>query len=400
MLIQFLWIRQAYITESRTFDHNVHLALRNVVESLCQSDGLDVPAYNPIEQLSGNYFVVRTSQALQPKTLEYFLSAELAKRNISADFEYGIYDCQSQRMVYGDVVSTNPGYVSKASFPSLREDQYYFGVLFPFRQRYLLGRIDFLMYSSGGLLLVIGFFVYAMVTMTRQKRLSEIQRDFINNMTHEFKTPLSTIKLSAEVILAAGKNEDPERLAKYATLIEREADRLQYHVEEVLQVAAIEKRRLGLHLRAQHLAPLLEDFASTAHRILGEANGELVIKNKCPQVMVKVDALHFQNVLSNLLDNSIKYSDKPPRVSVMAGIQKNWVVISFGDNGRGIAAGDLKHIFDKFFRVSTGDVQSVPGFGLGLFYVRQTLKAHGGSVSATSQPGEGTVFHLKIPLLK
>lgn len=398
LLIQFLWIRQAYLSESKTFDHNVHLALRNVVESLCQSEGLDVPAYNPIEQLSGNYYIVRTSQVLQPQTLEYFLSAEMNKRNIYTDFEYGIYDCQSQHMVYGNQVSGAAGNVSKASFPSLKEDQYYFGVLFPSRHGYIFGRIEFLMYSSGGLLLVIGFFVYAMLVMTRQKRLSEVQRDFINNMTHEFKTPLSTIKLSAEVIRSANEGETKERLHKYATLIEKEADRLQSHVEEVLQVALVEKNKLNLHMETHLLIDLLEEFSSTASRKVREAGGEWSYVNDCPAVQVQVDALHFQNVLGNLLDNSIKYSDKSPAISLEVSTQKSAVVLSFEDNGKGIAARDVRHIFKKFYRVSSGDIQGVPGFGLGLFYVKQILKAHRGEIAVTSRPGEWTVFQIKIPI--
>ncbi|WP_339784336.1 HAMP domain-containing sensor histidine kinase [uncultured Imperialibacter sp.] len=399
LLIQFLWIRQAYIAESRTFDHNLHLALRNVVESLCQTDGLDVPAYNPIEQISANYYIVRTSQVLQPQTLEYFLTAELNKRNIFTDFEYGIYDCQSQLMVYGNQVSENKGKLVKASFPSLKEDQYYFGVLFPSRQGYLLGRMDFLVYSSGGLLLVIGFFAYAMVVMARQKRLSEIQRDFINNMTHEFKTPLSTIKLSAEVIRSANEKDSKERLHKYASLIEKEADRLQSHVEEVLQIALVEKNKLQLHMQLQSVADLLEEFDQTAREKVQVAGGKWQLECHCKGSKIKTDTLHFQNVLGNLLDNSIKYSEGAPVISLDVTDTGHEVLLTFKDEGRGIPAQSLKHVFKKFYRVPSGDVQDVSGFGLGLFYVKQIVKAHNGDITVSSTPGRGTTFRIKIPVV-
>ncbi len=400
LLVQFLWIRQAYLAESRTFDHNVHLALRNVVESLCQTDGLDVPAYNPIEQVSGNYYIVRTSQVLQPQTLEYFLSAELNKRNIFTNFEYGIYDCQSQLMVYGDQVSGSPGKVAKASFPSLKEDQYYFGVLFPLRQGYLLGKMDFLMYSSGGLLIIIGFFVYAIVVMTKQKRLSEIQRDFINNMTHEFKTPLSTIKLSAEVIRTSKEKDTKERLHKYASLIEKEADRLQSHVEEVLQIALVEKSKLNLHIESHRLADLLEDFNKIAKEKTEVAGGKWLLDNRCCNELVKVDALHFQNVLNNLLDNSIKYSVAAAEIVLKVSSDNKEITLIFSDKGRGVPAESLKHLFKKFYRVSSGDVQDVAGFGLGLFYVRQIIKEFKGKISVSSDLGKGTVFEIKIPIAR
>lgn len=399
LLIQFLWIRQAYITESRTFDHNVHLALRNVVESLCQTDGLDVPAYNPIEQLSSNYYVVKTSQVLQPKTLEYFLSAELSKRNIATDFEYGIYDCQSQHMVYGNEVTEKPRTV-RASLPSLKEDQYYFGVLFPSRQTFLLGRIDFLMYLSGGILMVIGFFVSSVVMMTKQKRLSEVQRDFINNMTHEFKTPLATIKLSAEVIRGAGAGEYTERLQKYASLIEKEADRLKSHVDEVLQVAQIEKSKLALNIKPHELKELLSTFEKTAEEKIQMAEGTWSFQNNCPATKIHADALHFQNILGNLLDNSLKYTERKPEISLTSAVWDNKVVLTFSDNGKGITDKDLKHIFEKFYRVSTGDLQGIPGFGLGLFYVKQVLKAQGGYITAKSKYGEGTTFYIQLPIIK
>lgn len=394
LLIQFLWIRQAYLTESRTFDHNVHLALRNVVESLCQYEGQDFPAYNAIEQVSGNYYIVRTSQVLQPGTLEYFLSAELAKRNILTEFEYGIYDCQSQHMVYGNQVS-GKGQVKKVSFPSLKGDSYYFGVLFPARQSFLLGRIDFLMYMSTGLLLVIGFFVYSIVVITRQKRLSEVQRDFINNMTHEFKTPLSTIKLSAEVIKNAGS---ADRLQTYASLIEKEAQRLQYHVEEVLQVALIEKSKLRLNLKSYPVQQLLDDFSERAKGKVNEAGGEWNYENCAEDVFVEADALHFQNVLNNLLDNSLKYAGAKPDVQLKATAGQHQISIQFTDNGPGIPERDQKSIFRKFYRVSTGDLHQVAGFGLGLFYVKQIVKAHRGQITVSSVPGKGTTFYVHLPI--
>ena len=394
LLIQFFWIRQAYVTESRTFDHNVHLALRNVVESLCQYEGQDFPAYNAIEQVSGNYYIVRTSQVLQPGTLEYFLSAELGKRNILTAFEYGIYDCQSQHMVYGNQVN-GQDQVKKVNFPSLKGDSYYFGVLFPARQRFLLGRIDFLMYMSSGLLLVIGFFAYSIVVMTRQKRLSEVQRDFINNMTHEFKTPLSTIRLSAEVIKNAGS---ADRLQTYASLIEKEAQRLQYHVDEVLQVALIEKSKLRLNLKTYPVLRLFDDFAERAEGKVKETGGKWTYEPCAADILIEADALHFQNVLNNLLDNSLKYAVPTPEVRLAASVSQHQVLIQFTDNGPGIPEKDQKNIFRKFYRVSTGDLHQVAGFGLGLFYVKQIVKAHKGQISVSSSPGNGTTFYIHLPI--
>ncbi len=401
LLIQFLWIRQAYVTESQTFDHNVHLALKNVVESLCQYEGEEFPAYNTIEQLSGNYYIVRTAQVLHPGTLEYFLSAELSKRNILTDFEYGIYDCQSQLMVYGNQgssIAENNGTARKVSFPSLKGESYYFGVLFPSRQRHLLSRIDFLMYVSAGLLLVVGFFAYTTVLMARQKRLSEVQRDFINNMTHEFKTPLSTIKLSAEVIKSTEDSGLTSRLQTYATLIEKEAERLQHHVEEVLQVAQIEKSKLKLNMKVYPLDVLLENFCERAGERTRESGGTFSIENETTGIQLNVDALHLQNVFNNLLDNSLKYTVAPPEILLKVAQVKQEVVLQFIDNGIGISQKDLRNIFKKFYRVSTGDVQNVAGFGLGLFYVKQIVSAHKGTISASSNPGKGSTFSVSLPV--
>jgi two-component system phosphate regulon sensor histidine kinase PhoR len=398
---QVFWLRRAFDLREKQFTLNVNLALKNVVESLCNYNSIDYPGDNPIEQLGSNYFIVRTNNMIEPGILEYFLKAEFEKRAIGTSFEYGIYDCRDEQMVYGNFVSlvdseTTPAATS--DFPDLSENDYYFGVFFPERSFDLAGQMGIWTFSTLVLIIVVIFFAFTLFVIFKQKRLSEIQRDFINNITHEFKTPISTIALSTEVLKDPDIIKNPERLRNYATIIESENLRLKNQVEKVLQVASIDSDEIGLKKEVVKVNDLIADAMDRIAVPLESKKGKIELFKDNEEALIKVDYLHITNILFNLLDNAVKYTDTSPDILVRVSTGANDIAIAVGDNGKGISKEEQSRIFDRFYRVSTGNLHDVKGFGIGLNYVKIIVQAHRGKVAVSSELGKGSIFKVTLPL--
>jgi two-component system, OmpR family, phosphate regulon sensor histidine kinase PhoR len=245
-------------------------------------------------------------------------------------------------------------------------------------------------------LVVILFFGYTLFVILRQRRLSEVQRDFINNMTHEFKTPISTIAISAQVLRDPGMASTPERLHTYATIIENENQRLKQQVERVLQIAELDKADYELRMEPVDMASLVQDVVEG--RRVG-LDGEINLDVRAGKYAVRGDRLHLSNVLFNLLDNAIKYSHESPTVNVTVhNPDQMHVQLTVKDQGIGIADSEQRKIFDKFYRVPTGNRHNVKGFGLGLSYVKEIVERHKGQIGVESKPGQGSAFHVILPL--
>jgi two-component system phosphate regulon sensor histidine kinase PhoR len=363
-----------------------------------------VPSLNPIEKLSSNYFIVRTNKMIDPETLEYFLKAELAKRSISNTFEYGIYNCSNEKIVYSKEVSLTPTAEAQLTkpFPVLDQENYYFGIYFPDRPAYIADEMSIWLFSTLVLLIVVVYFAYTLYVILRQQRLSEIQRDFVNNMTHELKTPLSTIGISAAVLKAADLGHDATRLQNYADIIGKEANKLSMQVERVLEMVSIENEELPLKKDTLEVAALLTQAISEAKLHLDAKLGVIDDNLAAMKFPVIGDKFHLINAFFNIIDNAIKYSDDPPKITISATPLKNgnMVRIDFKDEGIGISKADQTMVFDRFYRVSTGDLHNVKGFGIGLHYVKMIVKAHGGSISVTSAIDKGSTFTINLPIWK
>ncbi len=245
----------------------------------------------------------------------------------------------------------------------------------------------------------MAFFVYSLMLIFKQKRLSEIQNDFINNMTHEFKTPISTISISSEVLMKPEIINTPERLLSYAAIIRKEAARLKKNVDTVLQTANIAQKIDKLNFEEVEVHELLEDLSISCEPLFKEKNGELIINLNAKNTLIKADRLHFTNVIHNLIDNGMKYCERSPVIIITTENSGNDLIISIKDNGIGIADRDQKQVFNKFFRVHTGDIHDVKGFGLGLYYVKEMVEGHKGKIELKSKIGEGSEFKLIVPLI-
>ncbi len=384
---QVFWVSRAISNENQQFYHSVQMALNNVVESLCELEGNDIPLNNPVERISNNYFIVRTNNRINLNSIEYLLKAELEKRAILQDFEYGVYDCEREQMVYGDLVqlSSNSIVQAKADLPVLSDEAYYFGLYFPSRDKGSFGELDFWKLSTALTLIVIFSFGYGLFVILKQKRLSAVQRDFVNNITHEFKTPLATLKVAGELFEHA-QDVEVGRLAKYGKIVGTETKRLEKQVNQLLKASVLE-RHLELQKQRIKLSDMLQEVTDT-FKLSHDMEVSLTVE---PDLMTTGDPDLIQGVFHNLLDNAMKYGGK--RISIDAHKRDGLISVLVADDGPGIPPGFRKKVFRKFFRVPCGDRHDVKGFGLGLYFVRKVLQKHRATI-AIDEPGN--IFHLRF----
>lgn len=400
-ITQVYWVKRAFDLKEAEFERQVNTALINVAQQIFSFSNTPAPANNPVKQLSTNYFVVMVNSEIDASLLEFLLRTEFEKRNVKADFEYGIYDCTHEKMVYGNYVSmrdakekTDPA----KKLPNWTNQGYYFGVQFPNREAQILNQMGIWSFSSIVLLLVIVFFAYTLFVILKQKRLSEIQKDFINNMTHEFKTPIATIAVSAEVLKNPDILKQPERLLSYTTIIENENKRLKKHVERVLQMARLDsKEDIDLKKENINLHEVIQEVVAGMHVTLQEKQGKVELFLNAGNPVINADRHHVTNVIYNLLDNAIKYCKENPVIEIRTKQDGKGIVLEIQDNGIGVGEENQKRIFQKFFRVPTGNIHDVKGFGLGLNYVKQIVEAHRGKISLESVVGNGCTFKVFIP---
>lgn len=384
------------------FRQKVNLALYNVAKDLAELNGVELPTREVINQRTSNYYIVNVEYEIDKANLEYFLQKHLEALAIHVDFEYAVFNCNTNNMEYGGYCSYEPGREIKDLEPDLPKDSkfvYYFGVKFPTRSGYLLGKMQLNIFLAGVLLLVILFFGYSMAIILRQRRLSNMQKDFINNMTHEFKTPISTIKISADVFLNNDTIRQNDRLFQYANIIQQQNQRLNNQVEKVLQLAKIEDNNFDLKREHLILDDLLKDLIEGPKLRVEEMNG--VFKAILPEQPIEVfaDPLHLTNILHNLIDNAIKYCETKPNICIeLKWLNKRRALLTIEDNGIGIKKEYQAKIFDKFYRVPTGNVHNVKGFGLGLFYVKSVCDSHGWKLQLDSVEGRGTKVLIHIPV--
>jgi two-component system, OmpR family, phosphate regulon sensor histidine kinase PhoR len=393
-------VSRAFDLKEAEFERTVNTALFNVAYQIFEINKTPSPAVNPVKQVSTNYFVVQVNGEIDVSLLEFLLRSEFEKRNIAADFEYGVYDCSSEKMNYGAYVplqATREKATSK-KLPIWSNYAYYFGVQFPNREAHLVNQMGIWSFSSLVLLLVILFFAYTLFVILKQKRLSEIQKDFINNMTHEFKTPISTIAVSTEVLKHPDIIHQPERLLNYTTIIEKENIRLKNQVERVLQMAKLDKEDIGLKKEKVNVHQIIRDAIQNTALSLLEKKGTIACDLRAENHVIDADRLHLTNVLYNLIDNAIKYCSDSPGIIISSANLNKCLCIDVKDNGLGIARENHKKVFQKFYRVPTGNVHDVKGFGLGLYYVKSVVSAHKGNIRLESVLGSGSVFKLSLPV--
>jgi two-component system phosphate regulon sensor histidine kinase PhoR len=424
LLVQLLWVRKTIEIQStstaiqqksdslnlKEFSEQTNLALRNVLNVISNAIEDSSEHYGAIKQLNVNQFKVDIIQELDPYYLETLLKKALYNQNIHEDFTFGIYDCFTNQLTFSKLykftddslytlVNNNIIGLDSARL-KLKNDGHYFTVFFPNVQNKLPQNTVFLspwVYISTIVFLVLIFFGFSLATIIKQKRLSEVITDFINNMTHELKTPIATISLSSEMIMRLETDDDLEKAKKYAGIIFKENKRLETQVERVLNISTLDTENTTLNKKSLDFHELLVEVKDTFDFNQLANGGKILIENNASIFTIQADPIHITNVVYNLLDNAVKYCTTKPFISITTKNERNYLVIEIKDNGIGIRKEDLKMIFDKFYRVSTGNIHDIKGFGLGLFYVKLIINEHNGSIDVKSKIGEGSTFIIKLP---
>ncbi len=398
IVIQGYWTIKNWDLKDDEFSQQVHIALRKVAEKLAAFNNSNLPKQNLVQRRSSNYYAVNVNSEIDANVLEDFLIRAFEAQSLNTDFEYAVYDCSSDEMVYGNYCDIGeediPDQIDRI-LPKFQGLEYYFVVTFPTKTSFLLQSIWQSILFSIITFLALGFFIYAAFIILKQKRLSEMQKDFINNMTHEFKTPISSMKIAADVLSGDQNIINDPRLSRYVDIIKNQNVRLNKQVEKVLDIARIEKDALKLNKEEINLSDLVEEIVEGFKLKVAEKNGSIEFKKPAAEIVIIADRLHLGNVIYNILDNAVKYFRDKPKIIVSLTL-KDHPILTCSDNGIGIPEEYIHNLFNKFYRVPTGNVHNVKGFGLGLYYVKNICDAHNWKVDVDSKPNEGTNFKISF----
>jgi two-component system phosphate regulon sensor histidine kinase PhoR len=400
--MQSYWLIQRQTHESQSFHQTTTIALLNVASKMAVLNKLTLPSGEIIKRITPNYYIVNYNNEIDAKVLEHYLLEEFGSNANYTDFEYGIFDCANNVMVYGNhcnLIDAGKEIKAEGNLPKYNELlNYYFGVKFP--------SIDEKITTSSSLTLTLGmiavitlaFFAFAILVILNQRRYSEMQRDFINNMTHEFKTPLTSIQLSSDFLSKQSVIQHDDRLNKYTELIRTQYQRLNTQVEKLLNIARLESSEFKLKSEPIDMHLLLDEVLDTKAAESGIEGRVFNRKYYATQFHITGDRTHMGNVINNLIDNAVKYSPADQPIDIITKDENGMLKVSILDRGIGIAPVHQKHLFKKFYRVPSGNVHDIKGFGLGLHYVRKILRMLGGDIEVTSTLGEGSCFSFHLPI--
>lgn len=343
-------------------------------------------------------------ERVDPRLLDSLMRDELRRRGISERYDHGIFG-ESGPPALVDLVEPGDSLALRNSAHSTRlfrndlvGEPYWLRVYMPDQQRHVLRSMWPLLAASAlFILLIIAAFVYSLRTIWLQKRLGEIKNDLVNNLTHELKTPISTIALACEALNDPGIPKSPEQMKIFTNMIRDENKRLGLLVESVLQSAVSDSGRMRLRLADLDLHAVLADVVRNSSISAENKGGRVELIAAAELAHVHGDRIHLANVFYNLIDNAVKYCETAPVVTLTTQSDSRALTVSVKDNGIGIPRSEQKKIFDRLYRVPTGDRHNVKGFGLGLSYVKAVVERHGGGIRVESEPGQGSTFHITIP---
>lgn len=399
LIVQLLWTKQSFTLEEKKFSQKAHIALLEVVKHLYEGTNHDLPTENPIKKIANDYYVVNIDNDFDAEILEFYLKSEFKKVNLITDFEYAMYNCQSDEMVYGNYISATNKTPKNVSvyFPKHKDLVYYFAIRFPSETSYLFNSLRFWFILSTGLIIVLLVYVYSIYTIIQQKKYSELQRDFINNMTHEFKTPLSSILIASTYLKQQETIKTDEKLDKYTQIIINQGNKLNNHIEKILSISKWDTIPMTLEKHKIEIIPIIESVIENIN--LKYDTTAITIKSISPSLFISADEFHFSNLVYNILENAIKYSDGKPEIIIKISKTKNHLLLQFIDNGTGISEKDLPFVFDKFYRIPGKKNHEVNGFGLGLFYVKKVCTLHQWKISIKNNSEKGITVSILAQLI-
>jgi two-component system, OmpR family, phosphate regulon sensor histidine kinase PhoR len=360
-----------------------------------------------LNQIFEDIFTHSTPQAIEKRIttglLDTLISAELSAKSINIEFEFGVYSSRLNQITLEKTGKYHDKLIPKgysfALFPNnMFSSPDYLLLYFPEKSRFILFQMwGMLAVSLALVLVIITAFIYSITTIIRQKKLSEMKNDFINNMTHEFKTPISTVSLACQALTDSDVQKSDELYSSYINIISDENQRLGVMAEKILQTAVLEKGKLNPRKEHLNIHEIITDVIKNIGIQIEIRDGVIETRLNAEQFEIVADKIHISNVIYNLLDNANKYTPRKPHIQVSTDNVPGGILISVEDNGIGISKTYQKKIFEKLFRVPTGDIHNVKGFGLGLSYVKFVVEKHLGTIFVESEPNKGSTFRVFLP---
>ncbi|MFC2115258.1 sensor histidine kinase [Bacteroidota bacterium] len=401
-ITQSFWVWNAVDIGEKQHDHRIDLALEEVIDELVDANDSNIE-FSERPVMKSTCEEIAIFSVIDTVLLSRLLSKYIDYHRLDDHYEYAIVKTTNDSIIHASTALISKSMKKKAHKACLsclwKEEYFHLEVYFPSQRKEVLVEMSaWLAFSGIFILIVIFTFLYIINTIIRQKKLSEIKNDFINNMTHEFKTPISTISLAAEVLLHTNTDSSPERVRKYSKIIFDENTRMRRQVERVLQVALLDKNEFSLTKSEFDLHKLVK---YTVQNLCFEKCEENTIINyhlEADKYKMNADEMHIKNVVVNLVDNAIKYTTNGSQIDIFTHNRGDGITLSIEDNGIGMSQEATRHIFDKFYRVPTGNIHNVKGFGLGLYYVKNMVDAHGGQIEVNSELNKGSRFNVYLPL--
>ena len=399
VVLQINWINHAAQLREDHFDHTVNMAVCSAVDKISK-DKMACQALGVARNAPSNEFRARIENVKENTCVDSLLEHELRYYKIDLDYEYTLtwFSKKKEKSIFQLAgFSGEPYKLSLCRIPQASGLELL--VTFPGKGRYIYAQMGMMLFSSVALIILLsGCFVASFLMILKQKKIHSMTTEFITNMTHEFKTPLATIALASSMLRKGKVADNAQKAQKYANVIHEEQRKLREHVEQVLSMAKLERGEFKLQKTFVCMHSIIEKAIASVEMQVQNKDGE-ILYTKCGQeAQASVDALHLTNAIANLLDNANKYTPETPRIVVSSKVEDNCLLISVEDNGIGMSKDKQKMVFDKFYRVPTGNVHDVKGFGLGLAYVKMIVERHNGFVHVKSELGKGSVFTISIPL--
>lgn len=395
LVIQGIWFVRAFDVEEKQFNEKANIALRTVAHQiLLQQKDVFTPIA-PVIQQASNRFYVSLNRPVSYRLLDSLVRTQVQLQHLETDYQLALYHAKDDLLILGNYTSEAIAKIDTACVSREQgQENINFSITFPSKTTHLASSMGIWFFTAFTFLLVLVVFSYMAIRMLKEKRLSEMKTDFMNHMTHELKTPVTNLSIASEVLHKQQGKLDPQKISRYASIIFQETQRLQSQVDRVLQIAALESGQIQLNRQEIDINQLLGSITETASEKIRKRNGNIQMQLEATHAVIQADALHVSNMLYNLLDNADKYSLQAPEITVSTYNKDNGLIIAIADKGIGMSKQTQHLIFDKFYRASQGDVHQVGGFGLGLSYVAQIVKAHQGSIQVKSMPNAGSTFEV------
>lgn len=401
--MQLYWLRSASSFKETSFRRSVNDAMAKVVfklELLEKRKAAETVPSNGMLNFSSH---LNYDAFINYRTLDSLITLELNIRGIDTRYEFGIYKPENNEFMLENSIQYHQQLISKGyAFQLFTTDIFtspeYLLIWFPSERQFLLTDLWGMLLVSIVLIVVIVYsFSYTITTLLRQKKLSEMKNDFINNMTHEFRTPIASISLACETLGDKDISKSEEFIDSYIHMIGDEAKRLALLSDKILQTAVIEKGQLKMKRNQIDLHAIIREVVKSLLIQVEIKDGEILTSLKASPSIVEGDPVHLTNLVYNLLDNANKYTPRKPMIHIDTENSGNGILMTISDNGIGISKTDQKKIFQKLYRVHTGDIHDVKGFGLGLNYVKAIVDEHRGKISVDSELNVGSTFKVFLP---